>query len=166
MPTTSTLLEIQDTWISTSVHCKSATFLGFHDVALTLTLILTLKFWIFRNGTGDKCVLENGVGFLAFSSDSGTQGMGFRARIVVEDAVNRTIDSAHFFNSPEGFFQYPPVPGEQEYYFNNERKLMIFQLTHDNYLELPWMYLSPNDYLHFFSIYPFHDRLEAKHEEP
>ena len=116
-----------------------------------------------RSRAGDSCQLENGVGFLAFSSDATNVGVGFRARIVAVDTINSTIDSAHFFNSSTGSFEYPYINEYPyyKYYESNERRLMIFQLTNDNpnYLDIPSIETDLfGDFVHFFTVHPFHEK--------
>ena len=116
---------------------------------------------LYRVKAGDSCELENGVGFLAFSSDATTNGVGFQARIVAVDTINSTIDSAHFFTGNNGSFRYPPL-GFPDYldYENNERNLMIFQLTNGNpnYLDLTRLETEwYHDYVHIFTVPSFHE---------
>ena len=105
--------------------------------------------------------MDNGVGFLAFTSDATNVGVGFRARIVAVDTINSSIDSAHFFKEPSGSFRYPEL-GFPDYLSceNNERRLMIFQLTNDirNYLDLTSLETEYfGDYVHFFTVHSFHE---------
>ena len=108
-----------------------------------------------RSGTNDSAVLQNGVGFVAFSTDATGVGRGFRLRIEATPPIvaNRN-ETTFFFDDSKGTFHYP----EEGIYRPNDRVLTVLQLTKSNNVSITFLNTENGyDFVRFFTIPRFAD---------
>ena len=120
-----------------------------------IVTVITIELYS-RGAAGASCTLQNGVGFLAFSSDGSNDGVGFRAHVVATTSTAYTVDSVHFFNKTREF----TYPTDGTNYQSFARALSIFQSEPgvSNTLQLTYLATEADfDFVHFFTIYSYLD---------
>lgn len=98
---------------------------------------------------GKNCTLENGVGFIAFSSDYSNVRIGFRLEITTTASTTTGSDSVFHFDTSRGTWKFP----ETGSYSNYATALAIMQTSGSAYLKLNSLDTDYQfDYVHFFTI--------------
>ena len=102
------------------------------------------------------CILPSGIAFLAFTSDVSAEGSGFRATISTQKGVSDLKYDVSHWEAWSGTYSHPLLA---PLYGNNERHALIIQdyrLTGKGRLGIEWLSTEDTDFVHFFSIQPFH----------
>ena len=102
----------------------------------------------------DQCTLQNGVGFLVFSSDGATRGTGFRVRLAPSGSSPIYEFSTFHTSEPQGTFSYP-LDGVN--YHNLDRVSVVLQQSSRSPLQITRLDTEASfDYVAIFTIFPFY----------
>ena len=105
------------------------------------------------------CTLNDGVGILAFTSDSSLGSSGFRVSLA-PSGTRLDPQSAFHFTESEVVFNYPVGGGNYPFY---DQVTMVFQRFGPNYLEITRLDTEiRRDFLSVYTIYPHYSGLISK----